>query len=113
MLLTGWQAELLFGQAEVLACAKHLVNGDTIFAEPCEQVTYLHMMFDCHQIVTAEGCASESFYPGPVTLGSIEQDIRDEIFGLFPELQEDTKNYDALARTALKSFEAVLLAHSL
>jgi hypothetical protein len=30
MLLEGWRVELLFGEAEVLAAAKHLVDGDVV-----------------------------------------------------------------------------------
>lgn len=109
MLLTGWQAELLFGEAEVLASAKHLVNGDTIFSAPCEQVTYYHMLFDQHEIVFAEGCPSESFFPGPATLGSVDHQVRDELFALFPELATIPESYGPTARRCLRRKEAALV----
>lgn len=109
MLLTGWQAELLFGEAEVLASAKHLVNGDTIFSAPCEQVTYYHMLFDQHEIVFAEGCPSESFFPGPATLGSVDHQVRDELFALFPELATIPESYGPTARRCLRGKEAALV----
>lgn len=110
MLLTGWKAEMLFGESEVLACAKHLVNGDTIFSDPCAEVTYYHLMFDQHEIVFSEGCPSESFYPGPATLGSVEYEVREELFALFPELRSTPGVYGPTARRCLRGREAGLLS---
>lgn len=111
MLLNGWKSELLFGETEVLACAKHLVNGDTIFSEPCETITYYHMLFDEHEIVSAENCLSESFFPGPTTIGSIEDAVRQELFDLFPELAVAPDAYGPTARKCLRGREASLLVH--
>lgn len=109
MLLTGWKAEMLFGETEVLACAKHLVDGGTIFSDPCAEVTYYHLMFDQHEIVFAEGCPSESFYPGPATLGSIEHEVREELFTLFPELRSTPAIYGQTARRCLRGRETAVL----
>lgn len=35
------------------------------------KITYVHMMFDRHEVVFAEGLPSESFYPGPESLKSL------------------------------------------
>ncbi|MEM7243178.1 MAG: Hint domain-containing protein, partial [Pseudomonadota bacterium] len=63
MLLEGWQAELLYGEAEVLAPAKSLVNDQTIRIEECDEVEYFHILFDTHEVIFAEGAPSESFHP--------------------------------------------------
>ncbi|MEM7243669.1 MAG: Hint domain-containing protein, partial [Pseudomonadota bacterium] len=63
MLLEGWQAELLYGEAEVLASAKSLVNDQTIRIEECDEVEYFHILFDTHEVIFAEGAPSESFHP--------------------------------------------------
>ncbi|MGD9916433.1 MAG: Hint domain-containing protein [Paenirhodobacter sp.] len=68
MLVTGWQAELHCGASEVLVAAKHLVNGTTIRLMPCATVSYHHLMLDAHHLLTAEGAASESFFPGDTIL---------------------------------------------
>ncbi|GGX60421.1 hypothetical protein GCM10007385_32110 [Tateyamaria omphalii] len=109
MLICGLRAELMFGESEVLVCAKHLVDGDTIFSEPCDEITYFHLMFDQHQIVMAEGCPSESYYPGATTMNSIEEDIREEVLALFPELEHRTGSYGPTVRMCLRRREAALL----
>ncbi len=56
MLLQGWQAELLFGELEVLATAKSLLNDHSILRDEGGEVEYFHMLFDTHEIIWAEGC---------------------------------------------------------
>lgn len=109
MLICSTQAELLFGSSEVLACAKHLVNGDTIFSDPCAEVTYFHLLFDRHEVILAEDCPSESFFPGRQTTAAIEQEIRDELFALFPELEQDATTYGTTARRCLRGTEVAAL----
>ena len=64
------------------------------------EVTYLHLMFDQHQIVFANGAASESFYPGKFALAAVAPAARREIFALFPRLDvsEAQASYGASAR---------------
>ena len=86
MLVTGWRAELVTGEAEVLIAAADLVNDTTIRPDPCDSVTYVHILFDRHEIVFAEGAPSESFYPGAVALDRLEAPQREELLTIFPEL---------------------------
>ncbi len=85
MLVSGWRAELHFGEVEVLVAAKHLVNGDTIHRLPMPRVGYHHIMFDAHQVVAAEGALSESFYAGDCILMA-DAALRAELCALFPAL---------------------------
>ena len=111
MLLGGWQAEMLFGDDEVLVAAKHLVNDSTILRVEGGEVEYFHMLFDTHEIVFAEGAPSESFHPGEIGWGALAEDARAEILALFPELAVgDFGRYGASARRTLKAFEAKLVA---
>ncbi len=65
MVIDGWRAELYFGTDEVMVAAKHLVaTHDRIHVQKMREVEYLHLLLDGHQIVYAEGIASESFDPG-------------------------------------------------
>ncbi len=111
MLLGGWQAEMLFGDDEVLVAAKHLVNDSTILREIGGEVEYFHMLFDTHEIVFAEGAPSESFHPGQVGWGALAEEAREEILALFPELASgDFAEYGTSARRTLKAHEATLAA---
>lgn len=101
-------AELLFGQAEVLVAAKYLVNGESIKIVPQAEVDYVHFLFDRHQIIFAECCPAESLYPGQQTLDVVEEDSRDEIIALFPELRDNTTEYP-MSRYALRQHEAIAL----
>jgi len=107
MLIAGWRAEMFFGEDEVLVAAKHLVNNDRIHAAPVDEVTYVHVLFDRHEVIFAEGCASESFYPGDYILsGDIE--MRREILALFPELEAGGR--PCAARPTISGAEARVLA---
>jgi hypothetical protein len=108
ILVRGSDAELMFGEREVLVAAKHLVNGTTIVPAPCPWVDYWHFLCDAHHIVFAEGCPSETLYPGPVALNAIDDDERDEILGLLPEVADPTYA-GPMARYTLTRYEARVL----
>ncbi|MEJ6398468.1 Hint domain-containing protein [Yoonia sp. 208BN28-4] len=109
MLFQGYRAELLFGESEVLIAAKHLIDGKDVTQDAGGDVTYIHMMFDEHEIVFAEGCASESFHPGSVGLSAVSDPAREELFALFPDLRSDPNGYGPTARRCLKRHEAELV----
>ncbi len=103
-------AELLFGEAEVLVAARDLVNDHTITRRAGGEVTYVHLLFDRHQVVFSEGLETESFLPGPQTAESFEAEVVEEIYSFFPELDPDTgAGYPPAARRTLKRYEAELL----
>ncbi|MGR3660090.1 MAG: Hint domain-containing protein [Paracoccaceae bacterium] len=87
--LSGWQAELYFGEECVLAPAKALINGTTIQRWKADApVTYFHLMFDAHQVIYSENVATESFHPGEEGLSGLSHGARFELMALFPEFQE-------------------------
>jgi hypothetical protein len=99
MLVRGWRAELLFGEPEVLVAAVHLVDGDRITRAPRDTVTYVHLMFDRHEIVMAAGVPSESFNPGAALLAR-DRALRDELAALFPGLPDPRQTGAPLHRPA-------------
>lgn len=103
-------AELLFGEAEVLVSARDLVNDHSITRREGGEVTYVHLLFDRHQVVFSEGLETESFLPGPQTACSFEAEVVEEIYSIFPELDPETgAGYPVAARRTLKRYEAELL----
>ncbi|AJE47875.1 Hint domain-containing protein [Celeribacter indicus] len=109
MLLRGWRADMLFGTSEVFAAARHLVNGRTIRQRPGGTVCYYHLMFDRHEVIFAEGAASESFHVSDYSLTGVADRAREELFALFPELRSLPGSHGDTARRCLKSHEAELL----
>ncbi|UWP97176.1 Hint domain-containing protein (plasmid) [Aliiroseovarius crassostreae] len=113
MLIQGANANLIFGESEVLATAKHLVNGGTVAEQVGGEVTYVHIMFDQHEIVYAEGAATESFFPGGTGLGAVEDQAREELFAVFPELRSSAGNFGETVRMCVKAHESRLFAQSI
>jgi len=110
ILMSGEKAQLFFEEREVLAAAKHLTDLDGVDEVGTLGVTYIHFMFDQHEVVLSNGVWTESFQPGDQTMDSMGAGAKAEIFELFPELQtaEGLQDY-AAARRSLKKHEAKLL----
>ena len=109
MLVTGWQAELFCGEDEVLVAAKQMVNGITVRVAPQPRVTYMHLLFDDHEIIQSHGVWSESFYPAALADHTDRSSLR-EIMTLFPAIARLTPGHCHLARPMAKPFEAGLMA---
>ncbi|MFV0410944.1 MAG: Hint domain-containing protein [Paracoccus sp. (in: a-proteobacteria)] len=91
MLVRSKIALKMFGAMEVLVAAKQLLQIEGIdIAEDLDEVTYVHFLFDDHQIVTANGAESESLYTGTEALKSVGEAALEEIFTLFPDLRDGT-----------------------
>jgi len=108
VVVSGPQAQVLFGQTEVLVPAKELVGAGGARFKPGGEVDYVHVMCATHQILFAHGVASESFQPAKAALDAVEDQVREELLTLFPELSEDPSSY-APARAALRRNESQLL----
>ena len=106
MLVTGPRAELVFGEREVLVPALHMVGLPGITRDHAA-VTYVHIMFERHEIVRADGSWSESFQPAEWAMAWLDDAQRAEVLKLFPELAEGTgtARFDS-ARMVLKAHEA-------
>ncbi len=114
MLVGGWRAEIYFGQEQVLLAAVHMVNDRTIRQVARQRVLYVHLAFDRHEVIFAEGIPSESLYLGETALNSLSANQRTEIESIFPELGiSNPALFSAppiTARRSLRRWEASLLA---
>jgi hypothetical protein len=110
MLLTGVRADLLFGSNEVCVKAKDLVSQQGIHEARVEGVTYVHIMFDQHEIVLANEAWTESFQPGDSSVSGLDTVYLQELKLIFPDVpgMDRFANYGS-ARTSLKSHEAAVL----
>ncbi|MEJ6398176.1 peroxidase family protein [Yoonia sp. 208BN28-4] len=109
MMVSDWRCDMICGADEVLIPAKHLVNNQTIWVQEGGMVDYIHILFDDHQIVLADGIPSESFHPGRTGLGAMSEDTRAEILALFPQLARDLDSFGPAARYTVKPHEARLI----
>lgn len=109
MYLFGASLALHLGEDDGLAMAKHMVNGSDVRVMPCKSVTYMHMMFDRHQIVLANGVLSESFHPGDYAMTCLTDEARAEVLTLFPELVDHPAAYGSTARFVMKKHEVAAI----
>lgn len=80
-------ARRMFGADEILVAAKHLCQIEGIrIADDLGGVTYVHLMFDAHHILLANGAEAELLFTGPEAMKSLAPAARDEIRAIFPDL---------------------------
>ncbi|MCZ7675701.1 MAG: Hint domain-containing protein [Roseovarius sp.] len=99
-----------FEDSEVLAAAGHLTGLDGVDVVDVGTITYIHFMFDQHQIVLSNGMWTESFRPDERVMRSLGALQRRQILDLFPNLCDapGRKAYQS-ARKALDAGECRLL----
>ena len=96
-LIVSKVAQLYFGQSEVLVAAKDMGDIAGVDVAEVPYITYVHFMCENHELVLADGAWSESFQPGDYSLKGMDEDQREELFELFPDLatKEGVKGYRA------------------
>ena len=110
VLVANDKTALYFEEREVLVAAKHLTGLDGVDVIDVSGTTYIHVMFDQHEVILSDGTWTESFQPGDMSLAGIGNAQRAEILELFPELAttDGIAGYSS-ARRSLKKHEATLL----
>lgn len=78
---------LLTCGTEEFVPAKYLTQRTGIYRARDEATTYIHLLFENHQVVRVNGLWSESFQPGLRSLSFMEQQSRNEVLYLIPELR--------------------------
>lgn len=83
-------ADRMFGESEILVSAKKLLSHDGVYVKDgIEDVTYLHIMFDQHEIIFANGAPAESLYLGAQAIQSMDQAAIEEIALIFPQVLDE------------------------
>ncbi|MEM8653652.1 MAG: Hint domain-containing protein [Pseudomonadota bacterium] len=113
MLVKGDVARDLFNTPEVLVAAKDLVDGQSItVAQRLREVTYVHLLLLRHEILWANGVATESFHPASAALSSLSDADRDRLLEQIPVLGQDPNAYGDHARRSLSASEAAVLQYA-
>lgn len=112
MLFEGVQAELLFGEPQVLVRAKHLTHLPGVeVVKTCERVTYIHVMCDAHEVIRVDNAWTESFQPGDMVQNQEAREIFGDLLHAFPELGTEAGRAGYVsARLSLKAHEAGLIS---
>ena len=81
-------ASLYLGEPQILVPAIALVGWMGIHRKPMAEITYVHVMFDAHEVIFAEGAGTESLLIGPQSRQDLPPEAMDEILEIFPDLIE-------------------------
>lgn len=110
IVLRGARARSLFNAEEVLVKARDLVNDHSVLrAQNLTHVTYIHMMLEQHEIVFANGVATETFHPASAALGSLRTEEQGRLLQRVPEIKGNPLAYGAYARRTLSASDAAIL----
>src|SRR6056297_3514840 len=102
-------ANALFGTPEVLVTARDLMDDRGFLIDrSLAEVTYVHILLPCHQIVRANGVETESFHPASTDLETIGEDQRRRLLDIVPGIDADPHRYGVAARRTLSAEEAAV-----
>jgi hypothetical protein len=106
-LLSVPQASLLFGAAEVLVAAKHLIGEGAVQMNPQgKPLTYYYVLLDDHSILMGQGIWTESMFLGDATLDHQEFLT---LWDVMPGIDLGAITHATTARPILAAYEAKLL----
>ncbi len=112
LLVTGARARALFGETEVLVEARDLLDDRRVAVEHgLSEVTYIHLLTARHQVIWANGVATETFHPARADLTLIDPAARDTLLSCAPGIAADPAAYGTDARRCLTRPEAAILTH--
>lgn len=109
VLLSGWRCAMVAGTNEVFAAARDLLNGRDILGFEGDTITYLHLAFDRHEIVTTAGLFSESFHPEVLAHTDMSPQSHAQIMTQIPDIGANPASYGPLVRPQVKPYEARLI----
>lgn len=111
MLLSDPMLDLHYGASDFLVKAKDIARRfENAYTDtPDHAVNYFHLLFDTHEIIFANGCPSESFYPGDEAMKAIDSNQMNELLQLFPEFKSGNNGYRTLPIGRLKSWEVAVI----
>jgi hypothetical protein len=101
MLYQYIRVPLMFGEDAVFVWGKSLVASFehvTVKADP-EEVCYYHLVFDQHEVIFAEGAATQSFMPTADSSAAVSAAEQDVLFHLFPALRFGGRSHDPALMT--------------
>jgi len=102
-------AQIRAGDHAMLVPALNLVDGRDVRLIEGGTVTYVHLLFDGHELIQSEGCWTESLLPGDMALNALLPHARAEVCALFPELEQAPQKTRS-RHPVMRRYEAVVCA---
>lgn len=110
IVVSGAKARALFDCDEVLVRAGDMIDYTTITQDPAlHGVSYMHLMLDAHQIIFANGVATESFHPALAPAQTLREH-RHALRQVCDAWALSPASYGPTVRRCLEPGEAALLA---
>ena len=69
----------------------------------------IHMLFDSHEVVYANGAATESSHLGKVGIAVVDDASWAAVFAILPELRADLSRYGTTAQRCLRQHQAQMV----
>ncbi|WP_254054779.1 Hint domain-containing protein [Pseudophaeobacter sp. EL27] len=109
-----FERDISFGESFVSAKLLAEIDGNCRQqTESSHGVTYVHLMTEHHEVVFAEGIATETFWPGPEAIRGLSANDMREMFDLFPELAATYGLVGSYGRSHVEQVYGVLARQSL
>ncbi len=95
LLIPGFRVAGMPKDKCVLTEAREIVGtSDSIFIDrSMETVGFYQMVFDSHQVLTANGLPVESFLPNPAAIAGLSGDMRTALVQRYPQLRHEPNAY--------------------
>ncbi|MGR3540224.1 MAG: Hint domain-containing protein [Hasllibacter sp.] len=110
LLVRGERARRLWGEPELLIRAEDLLGLPGIDRDAeRREVTYVHIMTERHELVRANGVASETFHPADADLAALTDEQRAAMAALGGRLLDEPETYGEAARRRASGAEAAIV----
>ena len=87
MVVASQIAQRMFYTPQVLVSALRLTVLPGVFHDrTLREVTYFHLLFDAHEVIFANGVATESLFLGTEAIDTLPPEVVAEIEAIFPDL---------------------------
>lgn len=111
MLIRAPASGPVFDEPEVLVPARGLLNDRSVTVDyGLPKTRYIHLMFDRHEVIFANGSPTESFAPSAQAIAGLDPVSRDGFWASFPDLEHSPDTAKPLARKSLCLSETRALA---
>lgn len=105
VLIGDWQAQLLFGEDEILVPIKKLSNDRSVIVDhDIEEVEYYHVLLDQHEVMFCEGLPCESLFLADAD--DQESAVGQELRAIFSE-QLDRLKWSHAARPVISDYRTL------